>query len=321
MKITTSAPGKLLLFGDHSVVYAHPCISTAIDRRIYVTVTETDDQRYVLHAPEVEIEEYELDLLKDVEAIPKGAQYCQIALRNFKEKYGFDSGLRIEVKAGFSSKIGFGSSSAATVAIIKALSQLKQLNLTQQEIFELGYKTVLDVKGVGSGYDIATAAYGGTIYYEKNGEIIEDLGIKNLPLIVGYTGIKADTADIVKEVRSRMNNGTNEVETLFNEITDIVKEVKELILNEEWNKVGELMDKNQEILSQLQVSSEILDKLNAASKEAGSFGAKLSGAGIGDCMITLASEVKRLNVENGIVQAGGKVIPVRTNVEGARVEK
>src|SRR3989338_2227690 len=198
-KIIVSAPGKLMLLGEHAVVYNHPCLVTAVDQRMRATVETLDTLEFQLDAEDVKVTGYKKPLSElGVGDIPKGAKFVEIAAKNLLnnpeilkrvQNDKWKKGIRIITESDFSSQFGFGSSSASTVCTVKAVSELLGLNLSNKEIFDLSYKTVLDIQGKGSGFDVAAAVYGGTLYFVTGGKIIEPLIIKELPLIVGYSGI------------------------------------------------------------------------------------------------------------------------------------
>lgn len=320
-KVITSAPGKLMLFGEHAVVYNHPCIVTAVDERMYATVELTENQDFLLEAPDVKVLNYKKNIKELGNGdIPKGAQFVEIAVKNFFEKYTLSQGIKVTTKSDFSSEFGFGSSSASTVCIIKGLSEIFELHLTNKEIFDISYKTVLDIQKKGSGFDVAAAVFGGTLYYITGGKVIEVLNISNLPLIVGYSGIKADTVTLINSVKELSEKNPQLVEGIYNSIEIIVNKAKEEIIKENWKDVGMLMSENQKLLKSLGVSIQKLDDMIDASIQAGAFGAKLSGAGGGDCMIALASAENVNNVNGGIQKAGGKILHVSTNAKGVRLE-
>src|SRR5258708_2401542 len=184
--IIISAPGKLMLLGDHAVVHNRSCLVTAVDQRMKAKITLLDTSELQLEAPDVKITGYKKNL-KDlgIGEIPKGAKFVEIAVKNFLKKYQLKGGLRVETKSAFSSQVGFGSSSASTVCTIKALSELTGSNLDNNELFKLAYKTVIDIQTVGSGFDIAAGIYGGILYFVSGGEKIEPISVANFPLIVG----------------------------------------------------------------------------------------------------------------------------------------
>jgi mevalonate kinase len=282
-KVTVSAPGKLLLMGDHAVVYGYPCIVTAISERLYVTEGEViGDSRFIDAA---------------------------IAAWGTKET-------KLSAQRTFSGNYGFGSSSAVTVAALKFLRP----NATLREIFEMAYKIVMDVQGVGSGFDVAAATIGGTLFYGDGGKILEQLPIKDMPLLVGYTGIKADTVSLVHSVAQKREKEKIKVDRIFEAIGKLVEEAKTKMIEGDWERVGRLMDFNQEYLRDLGVSSEKLESLISAAKNAGAWGAKLSGAGGGDCMIAVAPDDKKEAISKAMSNAGGIVVNVTFGAEGVRLE-
>lgn len=310
-----------MLFGEHAVVYGYPCIVTAVDQRITMEATSRDDDLFILNAEDVGIENYKKDLDQvGIGEIPKGAKFVEHAVVNFVKKYTVAHGFSITTHAEFKSTFGFGSSSASTVCVIKALSELFEINLDEKQIFELAYKAVLDVQGKGSGFDIAAATYGGTLYFQGGGKVIERLNISALPLVVGYTGVKADTVTLVNQVCNVYENSKEQVTDIFSKIDTIVDEAKKALLENNLEKVGGLMNDNQNQLAKLSVSTPQLDKLIKISLQFDSYGAKLSGAGGGDCMIALISRADKQKVEDALARAGGTPLIVNTNAEGVRVE-
>lgn len=286
-KATVSAPGKLMLLGEHAVVYGYPCIVTAISQRLEVSVSTIDD-------------------------IPMDRRFIDAAI----QAWGDGKDYLFSIKSAFSGKYGFGSSAAVTVATLKTMRP----TVENRVLFDAAYKIVLDVQGIGSGFDVAASTYGGTLYFVAAGKIIEPLSVQEVPLIVGYTGVKADTTSLIKQVAEKKEKNPEKVERIFQAIAKLVEDVKPRMLEGDWERVGKLMDFNQEYLRDLGVSSEKLEALISAAKKAGAWGAKLSGAGGGDCMIALGSGEKRDAIQKAIADAGGQVIDVQPNAEGVRVE-
>lgn len=306
-----------MLFGEHAVVYGRPCIVTTVSQRMRATIELFAKPMLVLNAPDAQITSYKKpisDLGKG--EIPKGAKFVEIAVLNFFNKYDIKQGIKITTESEFSSQFGFGSSSAVTVCVMKALSVLFDLKLSEKELFDLSYKTILDVQKKGSGFDVAAAIYGGTLYFVTGGEVIKSLDVA-LPLVVGYSGVKVDTVSIINQVAKKEQKV---IENIYSEIAKIVEEAKEAMEKKDWETVGAFMNKNHALLQTLGVSTKKLDTMVAAAKKAGAYGAKLSGAGGGDCMIALVDESKKSAVEKAIQNAGGIIIHIKTNAEGVRVE-
>jgi len=323
--ITVSAPGKLMLLGEHAVVYGGPCLVTAVGQRMRATVELVEDKNFYLDAFDVNVTGYQKPLVGLGKGeIPKGAQFVEIAVKNFSEKYPLSTGIKVTTKSEFSAQFGFGSSSASTVCVLKALSELINLKLNNKQLFNLAYKTVLDIQGKGSGFDVAAAIYGGTLYFFTGGKAIESLKVNDLPLVIGYTGVKADTVTLIKQVAEKKKQFPDKIDRILQAITKLVEEAKIKMLEGDWECVGKLMDFNQEYLRDLGVSSEKLEALISAAKNAGAYGAKLSGAGGGDCMIALIrqpTDQGKPLIEKAIKEAGGEVIRVLPNAPGVYLER
>lgn len=318
--IKVSAPGKLMLFGEHAVVHKRPCIVTSVDHRISVLLKKRDDKKIILNAPDIDFKDY-IVLVDDLDkSYPKEIKFVLTAISNFFETYEIKSGLEVKTKSEFSSKFGLGSSSAVTVSTIKGLAELFGVEMNNKELFDLSYKTILDIQGVGSGFDVAAAIYGGTLFFVTAGKIIKKIEIEEIPIIVGYTGIKADTPTLVKMVYKKLLEEPKKINKIFDESEKIVNLARIEMENSNWEKVGELMNLNQNLLRELSVSSRELENLIGAALNSGAYGAKLSGAGGGDCMIAIADRENYNSVARAIEKVGGKVIDAETQADGVKIE-
>lgn len=319
-KVTVSAPGKLMIFGEHSVVYCKPCIVTAVDQRMKATLERLDEEVFILNASDVSIKNYKKSM-KDLGEgeIPRGAKFVELALLNFINKHPFKGGVKVTTKSEFSSKYGFGSSSASTVCTIFGLAQMLSKSISNKQVFELSYKTVLDVQGKGSGFDVASSIYGGTIYFWTGGKIIKSLNTKGMDLIVGYSGKKVDTVMMIDKVKKLSEKHPRIVDGIYDSITKIVEAARKYLDKKDWESLGELMNFNHGYLESLGVSDVKLSEMLYAAKEAGAYGAKMSGGG-GDCMIALAPKNKKNEVEKAVKKAGGEIVKVKPNAKGVKVE-
>lgn len=322
---TVSAPAKLLLFGEHAAVYGHPCIVTAINRRIFVTISPTTEKKLYINANDVGIKNYTKDIASIGKGtIPKEVQFIELAIKEFVKTYPKVikkfPGIQITTKSDFSSQFGFGSSSAVTVATIKALAVLFDIKMNEKKLFTMAYKTVFAIQKRGSGVDIAAAVYGGTLFFITGGKTVKKLPIDTLPLIVGYSGIKADTVTLLNQVKQKSEKYSAIVADIYNSIGNIVKRAKQALVTKDFVTVGELMNINQGYLESLGVSTQKLSNMIYAARSAGAYGAKLSGAGGGDCMLAVSTKATEKKVKQAIVHAGGEVLEVYANAEGVRVE-
>ena len=314
-----------MLFGEHAVVYNRPCLVAAVSQRLFVEVEKNHENKILIDAPQMKISNFIISLTDLGKEQPNEVRFVLETVKNFFRECNIESGLKIKTESQFSAEYGFGSSSAVTVCTIKALSEIFEVKMTEKEIFDLSYKTVLGIQGVGSGFDIAAAIYGGVIYFLTGGKKIEPLVVEKIPLIVGHTGVKASTSEIVKAVRVEMEKDLEYYEKIYNDISQIVEKAKTAMENSSWPEVGRLMTENQEILRRFKapsmeygVSSEIIEKLVEACQKADAFGAKLSGAGVGDCIVALGDNKEE--IEKAIKEAGGTPVSVDVDYQGLKIE-
>ena len=199
--VQASAPGKLILLGEHAVVYGYPCIITAVSQSIQASAHLGFGNADIITAPQV-----------------NNTAYTKEVIRLFKKKYDISQAVSIETHAEFTDQTGLGSSSASTVAVCKALNLLFNKNMTREEVFELSFKAVVNIQGSGSGADIAAAVFGGTLYYKNRGEITEPLVCPGMHIVIGNTGHKAKTKDLIQKVAELRSQKFEFVENIFKEI-------------------------------------------------------------------------------------------------------
>ncbi len=296
-KITTSAPGKLLFMGEHAVVYGNPCFILSLDQRIKVTLEKSSTDECV------------------------DQKFAARAVSLFRQTNKINQPLKLTIQSDFSANVGLGSSSAITAATVYGLHKLFfNKEPDKKELFDFCYSVIQEVQGIGSGSDLAAAIYGGVLYFEKIGKTIEPIKTEFPALIVGYSGIKADTVSMINLVKEKMITHKEGIEEIFRNITNLVEEAKKAILEKDWQRTGTLMNFNQDYLEDLGVSTEKLNDMIISARNAGAYGAKLSGAGGGDCMIALASAEKRPEVEKAIEIAGGLIINAKIADEGVKCE-
>lgn len=301
MKIVGSAPGKLILFGEHASSRNRPAIVFAINKRLEAILTEHNEKqkKILLSSRELNIEyaiypDNRLDLLtKTIEIF-------------LKETNSSPGNFSIKIESNILS--GFGSSAAVIAATLGVLDKYYQTNLSSYKMLKIGLQANYAVKGYGSGLDIGASIFGGVIKYHQGKKPIE-LPNKNLNLVIGNTGIKTASEPIVKAVKLFESKNPYEAFEIFNDMERIVHQAESFIKKSKNVNLGILMDRNQELLRRLNVSSPILEEMIKAAKENGALGAKLSGAGIGDNMIAITRQYNRKKVINALNKTHGKALP------------
>jgi mevalonate kinase len=326
ISVAASAPGKLMLFGEHAVVYGAPCIVTAIDGRTYAEVSPDDTEIIVLKR-----EGYPTYRLGSISSIQdkfraicnfdKKHQFVVAALRQFWNNTSCKFGATISTWSDFREG-GLGSSSAVTVALVKALFEVSGQQYNLKKIFDLSYAAVKDVQGKASGFDVAAATYGGILRYQQDKPSVslqEQIG--ELPLFVVNSGVKASTTEYIDKVECRKNKEPELIRSIINKVESLVNDVEKVLLRQDFEEAGVLMNRNHDLLKQLDVSIDVLDLLVTICNNSGAYGAKLSGAGGGDCIISLVPpECKRKLEEEVNKVKGVRVESIQVGEEGVRIE-
>jgi len=321
MSVRASAPGKLVLFGDHAAVYGYPCIVTAVDLRYTVSMEIVDSPGVSIDTADLRMNSEHYHVSSDQLSAhnrPETA-FVEAALVRLLTQHKLESGLRIRTE-GPAQSYGLGSSSAITASMIGAYAALFELELTARQIFDLAYAAVLDVQGTGSGVDLAAAIYGGTVYYVKGGSTLSPLTLEHLPIVIGYSGKKVGTTNLIAQVAALRQRHPHLIDPLLALMGDISTQAQDLMLAGRWEDLGDLMNIHQGLLASFGVSTLKLDHLVHAARDAGAYGAKLSGAGGGDCMFALASPEHSEQVAAAISAAGGQPLHFRPNAQGLNIE-
>jgi mevalonate kinase len=209
---------------------------------------------------------------------------------------------------------GLGSGAAISTAIIRALSQHLNFDLSPEEVSDLVYRVEVIHHGTPSGIDNTVVAFEQPVYFVK-GDPIQVLHVAQpFWLVIGDTGISSSTKAVVGDVRRRREKEPARYEALFDRIEATVVRAREAIAEGEIATLGNLMDDNQVALEAVGVSSPELRRLIDAARQAGALGAKLCGAGRGGNMIALVDPEKADAVASSVRAAGA------TNVIPSQVE-
>jgi len=313
---SASAPGKVILFGEHAVVSGTAALGGAIDLRARVTVQDLPG-KILIDACDLCLKEFSLDLItgKVVSAdAVHFTRYVSAVLKDFNAR-----DLRVEIKSDLPMASGLGSSAAIVVATTAALSQHLGLGLSKKEIAERSHKIERSVQhGLGSPMDTALASFGG--YLQVSHDILP-LDLPELEMIAGYTRQPHDTRSEVEKVQSMRSRYPDLVGPIFQAIGAISSRAVTLIEEQRLESLGELMNVNHGLLEALGVGTRELCELVYAARGAGqALGAKLTGAGGGGCMIALPAPGKSAALITALKQARGSAFSVKVGCEGVRLE-
>ncbi len=304
--MAASAPGKLILFGEHAVVFGEPALSTAINLRTEV---------FVRPSPSWQVDGGSLDEPK--------YRYVNTALR----RAGQAEPLWIEIRSMIPTGAGLGSSAAVTVASLGAVRALQD-RFDPLAIARDAFEVEHDVQGRASPIDTSTATAGGgvlvrpgegedllwTIRKDTRRWSLHRCGLPDLTFVVGNTGISAATGPLVAGVKERVD-GSREAADRVREIGRITLDGLDALQKKDWVAAGRLMDRDHALLNALGVGHPLLEKLVQAARPS-SYGAKLTGAGGGGSMFALTDAPEKTAA--AIRAAGGKAYLVRTDPVGVR---
>ncbi len=302
--IKYSAPGSIILLGEHAVLHGKRCITYAIDNRVTVAIKllETKKIRIFSNVGEYTIV---LDKIKK-EAVPPKFLNIFLAIKF----YNLNCGLEISIESDLPHSKGLGSSGSVIVAFLACLQELKKgQSVTKQdfnEIFLQGYKIINNSKNIASGYDLATALYGGVVLYNildfnihKPDFTIKKINVKNtIPLAAFYCGYKTPTEKVLEKIKPLELKYKYIYKSIYDTIDSIVDLALLAIQKGDWITLGELMNLNNGFLEAIGVSDSDLSIMVYNLRNVGALGAKISGAGLGDCVIALENENSNLTLKN-----------------------
>ncbi len=273
---------KVILFGEHFVVYGLPGLASGV-KNLFIEAKVRKIDSGIKFIDNV------FNLTKDLKE-DKGYINSKLFKPIFDE-LKVDN-IEITIDSNMVPMAGMGYSAANAVAVIRAISDEFNLNMTDKQVSDLAYECEKVSHGTPSGIDNTCATYGTLIHFEKNMQGGDNnIKVLELPkvfyLVFGDTGKKGGTKELVADVRKRKEENPDLYDKIFGDAKNLVLEAEDVLLKDGTKKVGELMNKNQELLVKIGVSIPELDKLCEIALDNGALGAKLTGAGGGGMMIAL----------------------------------
>ena len=305
MAITyAKAPAKVILFGEHAVVYGQPAIAMPVTRvnataRILPLIDAPQGQIQV-QAPDIQLDKKLTDLPEDHPL----AAAIRLTLTAIAPVHL--PSLSVQISSTIPVAAGMGSSAATSVAIIHALSNFFGAHLSSEQISDLAFEVEKLHHGTPSGIDNNVIAHQQPVYFVKD-QPIEFLKINNpTHWIIADTGEKTPTRKAVAGVRERYQADPAAYSPILSAIGEITRQAREPLASGDLALLGPLLNENQDQLRMLGVSCGSLDALIAAALQAGAFGAKLSGGGLGGNIISLANPEIAQSIAAALVQAGAR---------------
>ena len=280
----SSACGKIILLGEHAVVYGRRAIALPLPLAVEATVAK-GGEGINLVIPRWGLEQR-------VRANSQGLD--GILYTTIKNLALEREAMTIEVFPHVPRAMGLGGSSALAVAVVRALDHSFELGLTDARVNALAFECETAVHGTASGIDNTIATYGSPLVYNNlNGPSFDELAIgEPIPLVIGVTGRESLTAATVARVRKMWERYPKRYEALFDQIAGLTDAGEEALKAGHFAELGELMNLCQGYLNALQLSTPELEELIHIARTNGAVGAKLTGGGGGGSMIALAPDAQ-----------------------------
>lgn len=277
--------GKIILFGEHAVVYGSRAIAAPVPLAVRARVVD-DDEGVWLVVPRWGVEQR---LRSDPAMRTSYEEPAALIL----EHLGLaERPMRIVVHPELPRAMGLGGSAAVAVAIIRALDRHFRLGLSDDEVNALAYRCECVAHGTPSGLDNTVATFGQPLVYRRGDppEILSLAFREPVSFVIGMTGVESLTAKMVARVRSGRDRNPDVYNSMIKGIDAVTGQALEAIRGHDLERLGELMNVNQGLLNGMQVSSWELEELIQIAREHGALGAKLTGGGGGGSMIALAPD-------------------------------
>ena len=303
-----------MLLGEYAVLRDSPALVGALNKRIEVRLSARIDDNIVIQSDT--LGEY-ITQRQHLNIVPPFT-FVLLALRNYQDV--LTCGLNMQIVSDFSANFGLGSSAAVTVATLSALHGFFKKKISSMALIKEAIAVIRAVQGVGSGADVAASVLGGVVAYQY--EPLSAQTLRAMPSIaVVYSGKKASTVQAVSKVMRRCQQNAKYA-TILTAIMQCVSSGRRAIQTTDWQRLGMVCNQQQVLMQDLGISNRLLNDLVKQLQAIPTvFGAKISGAGFGDCVLAIG-ELPKQYFPRDDMQAGLGVrqIDVKFGAEGVRCE-
>ena len=283
MKSKASAPGKVILFGEHFVVYGVKAILCSIDKRVTVTAEKTNERKISINS---KIGKLDLEPDKSIFEINSPLKpFYYLANKAIKNE---NSGIHIEIDSEIPLGAGLGSSSACCVAGSAAIFKLFG-EISKEKILEYAIEAERTIFENTSGADCTVCTYGGIMEYGKNNGFKKIEDEPNFQLVIANSNIEHSTQSMVSNVKEFQNKNKEKFSELSELESKLVEDVLKLVKENKIDEIGEKINQNQKYLETIGISNNELTKMVKIGQDS-AFGAKITGSGGGGCIFALTNE-------------------------------
>lgn len=316
MKVVCKAPAKVIVSGEHSVVYGHPAVVAAVN--VYSKVSVEAFNEIGMH--EIYSEKYGVaKMIGGAFSGPSQLKPFAKIIAVFRDSEGFAGRLKVRISSEIPPASGMGSSASLSVALANALLKLVYDKPPDEKVFNLAMEGERVAHVNPSGVDVAAALWGGLILF------VRDRGFERLEagqgvFLLADSGLERSTKDMISKVASLREREPGLFNIIMTSVSIITTRISRL-LQTDIVEAGRLMTLNHLLLSLMGVSNSRLDSLVWASISAGAYGAKLTGGGGGGCVLALVDENSLNTVEEALRNLNAPTTILRTVEKGVCLEE
>ncbi len=290
-----SAYGKVILCGEHAVVYGVPALALGIARglvaKVWASVADSaGETKHSSPGAEPFAASSLTALGHRYSADPDSEQAISRAFSSLLTAAPpISEPLKVELEGELPVGVGLGYSATAGVAISRAVELAVRAKADDERVMDRAMAWERVFHGNPSGVDPAAALHGGLIRYCRPGPIRRLATPPGLELCIGLSGAVGSTHEMVARVASLRDRQPAAVQAFLDEVSEVVAAASKALAQTDGPGLGQLMDRNQQLLSAVGVSTEAIERLCELARDAGAYGAKLTGAGGGGAVIALVA--------------------------------
>lgn len=308
-----SASAKVILFGEHAVVYGQPAVAIPIQDVRASAAVSIDAS---VSAPIIEAKDLKIETTFGAASYPVAVVPIIKSIELINEKIVKlpKSGWRLTIWSKIPMGRGLGSSAATIIAIIRALTKAMMKFISPKELIKYSFELEKIHHGTPSGIDNTVISLEKPILFRKDHEP-SAIKSANMFFVVGDTGISKKTADVVAQVAEAKEKNPEQYHRIFDQMGQIARQGSLALKDGDVKKIGKLMDENHILLQRINVSSPELENLIDAAKAKGALGAKLCGAGKGGCMVAVAKDGSTASIIASELMKAGAVRSFTTKLK------
>ncbi|MFW9819142.1 MAG: mevalonate kinase [Candidatus Thorarchaeota archaeon] len=319
--VSASAPGKCILFGEHAVVYGYPAIAAAISLKSTCTIEELTENKIELILKNFD-EIYEFRDLEDLfERIPPQLEQIKYFFNNIHQKLNTQiEKVKITIFSNLFPSSGLGSSASIAVALVMAFNKYFNLELDKRDISKIAFEMEKIIHGTPSGIDNTICTFGKLIFFQNNKfHYLE--APHDFKILVTYTNMNHNTKLAIEQLRRLKNEEPTFCNFIFDKIR-FYTELAELEINQgNLIEIGKLMNINQKLLAALNLSNDSITEIVHLANENGAYGSKLTGAGLGGCVISIGNVDCLEEISKILSKKGYKSFIANIDKEGGIIER